>query len=93
MDRAKLMRTILITGCSSGIGLQAARALQRRGWRVLATLHYEETMKPRLTSADPAGDSSERGVQAVPRKLVYALESPRPRARYFVTGKAHPAWW
>lgn len=34
MDAA---RTILITGCSSGIGLDAAHALKARGWRVLAT--------------------------------------------------------
>jgi NAD(P)-dependent dehydrogenase (short-subunit alcohol dehydrogenase family) len=31
------MRSILITGCSSGIGLAAARTLKNRGWRVLAT--------------------------------------------------------
>ncbi len=30
-------RTILITGCSSGIGLASARMLRDRGWRVLAT--------------------------------------------------------
>jgi NAD(P)-dependent dehydrogenase (short-subunit alcohol dehydrogenase family) len=30
-------RTILITGCSSGIGLDAARGLKARGWRVFAT--------------------------------------------------------
>ncbi len=30
-------RTVLITGCSSGIGLAAARALHGRGWRVFAT--------------------------------------------------------
>lgn len=30
-------KSILITGCSSGIGLDAARALRGRGWRVLAT--------------------------------------------------------
>ncbi|ASJ71536.1 SDR family NAD(P)-dependent oxidoreductase [Granulosicoccus antarcticus] len=30
-------RSILITGCSSGIGLDAARTLHARGWRVLAT--------------------------------------------------------
>jgi NAD(P)-dependent dehydrogenase (short-subunit alcohol dehydrogenase family) len=31
------MRTILITGCSSGIGLASALAMQARGWRVMAT--------------------------------------------------------
>ncbi len=30
-------RTILITGCSSGIGLAAARTMKARGWRVFAT--------------------------------------------------------
>jgi NAD(P)-dependent dehydrogenase (short-subunit alcohol dehydrogenase family) len=33
MDRG----TVLITGCSSGIGLDAARGLKARGWRVFAT--------------------------------------------------------
>lgn len=30
-------RTVLITGCSSGIGYDAAHGLAKRGWRVLAT--------------------------------------------------------
>lgn len=30
-------RSVLITGCSSGIGLDAARGLALRGWRVFAT--------------------------------------------------------
>lgn len=30
-------RTILITGCSSGIGLASARLMRDRGWRVFAT--------------------------------------------------------
>ena len=32
-----MQRTILITGCSSGIGYDAAHGLARRGWRVFAT--------------------------------------------------------
>lgn len=34
---ANAPRSILITGCSTGIGLAAARTLKARGWRVLAT--------------------------------------------------------
>jgi NAD(P)-dependent dehydrogenase (short-subunit alcohol dehydrogenase family) len=34
-------RSILITGCSSGIGLHAARGLKTRGWRVFATCRQE----------------------------------------------------
>lgn len=37
MDRG----SVLITGCSSGIGLDAARALASRGWRVFATCRQE----------------------------------------------------
>jgi NAD(P)-dependent dehydrogenase (short-subunit alcohol dehydrogenase family) len=35
------VRSILITGCSSGIGLDAARGLRERGWRVFATCRQE----------------------------------------------------
>lgn len=35
-------RTILITGCSSGIGLDGALTLSKRGWRVLATCRQEK---------------------------------------------------
>jgi NAD(P)-dependent dehydrogenase (short-subunit alcohol dehydrogenase family) len=34
-------RSVLITGCSSGIGLDAARGLRARGWRVFATCRQE----------------------------------------------------
>jgi NAD(P)-dependent dehydrogenase (short-subunit alcohol dehydrogenase family) len=34
-------RSILITGCSSGIGFDAARTLHARGWRVFATCRQE----------------------------------------------------
>ncbi|HWU62249.1 MAG TPA: SDR family oxidoreductase [Ensifer sp.] len=35
-------KTILITGCSSGIGAFCARALKAKGWRVFATVRREE---------------------------------------------------
>ena len=35
------MKALLITGCSSGIGLCAARGLRERGWRVFATARGE----------------------------------------------------
>lgn len=35
-------KTILITGCSSGIGHDAAHLMQRRGWRVFATARKPE---------------------------------------------------
>ncbi len=34
-------KSILITGCSSGIGYDAAHTLQKRGWRVFATCRSE----------------------------------------------------
>ena len=42
-------RSILVTGCSSGIGLDAARTLRARGWRVLATCRKAED-RDRLTA-------------------------------------------
>jgi NAD(P)-dependent dehydrogenase (short-subunit alcohol dehydrogenase family) len=41
MDGQMSQKTVLITGCSSGIGLDAARGLQARGWRVFATCRQE----------------------------------------------------
>lgn len=41
------MRTLLITGCSSGIGLRAARTLTQRGWRVFATCRSEQDCQAR----------------------------------------------
>lgn len=55
-------KSILITGCSSGIGYDAAHTLARRGWRVFAScrsvadcerLRAEGLESPHLDMADP----------------------------------------
>ncbi|WBO60986.1 SDR family NAD(P)-dependent oxidoreductase [Acidocella sp. MX-AZ03] len=33
-----IMKSILITGCSSGFGLETAKYFLERGWRVIATM-------------------------------------------------------
>lgn len=38
-------RSILITGCSSGIGLVSARMMKSRGWRVFATARRPEDLE------------------------------------------------
>ncbi len=54
---ADARRVILITGCSSGIGLDAARTLAARGWRVLATCRQPE---------DCARLEAEEGLESFP---------------------------
>lgn len=42
------MNTVLITGCSSGYGLETARHFHRQGWTVIATMRSPcETLLPR----------------------------------------------
>lgn len=57
MDRR---RTILITGCSSGIGLASARAMKARGWHVIATARKD---------ADLARLADEEGLEVLPLEL------------------------
>ncbi|MGR4068719.1 SDR family NAD(P)-dependent oxidoreductase [Halomonas sp. LR3S48] len=52
-------RSILVTGCSSGIGHAAAHALVQRGWRVFATARHREDLD-RLRR---------EGLEAVPLEL------------------------
>ena len=39
-------KVVLVTGCSSGIGAEAARHLQARGWTVYATARDVRTLEP-----------------------------------------------
>ncbi|MEM1130438.1 MAG: SDR family NAD(P)-dependent oxidoreductase [Pseudomonadota bacterium] len=67
-----MARSILITGCSSGIGLDAARTLSARGWQVFAScrnpddcarLTAQGLTSPHLDYDDP--DSLSRALEAV----------------------------
>ncbi|UWQ50051.1 SDR family NAD(P)-dependent oxidoreductase [Leisingera caerulea] len=62
-----MKKTILITGCSSGIGLDAARGMRERGWRVFAScrqqrdcdrMRAEGFESPRIDYTDPASIDS-----------------------------------
>ena len=83
-------RSILITGCSSGIGHDAAHGLKARGWRVFATcrqqadcdrLQAEGLESFRLDLAD---EGSVAG--AVDEALTNASLAPAQIDRVFLTG-------
>jgi NAD(P)-dependent dehydrogenase (short-subunit alcohol dehydrogenase family) len=77
-------RSILITGCSSGIGLACARTLKARGWRVLATARREadlerlameeglETLKLELSDGRSVAAAADEALGRTDRQL-YAL--------------------
>ncbi|MCP5075390.1 MAG: SDR family NAD(P)-dependent oxidoreductase [Rhodobacteraceae bacterium] len=46
---------------------------------------YGTTLIPRLYAEDGKRDPGELGPEAVTKKLIHALESPRPKPRYYVT--------
>ena len=54
-----VMRVILVTGCSSGIGLHCARRLAGEGWRVFAAVRRDDDMKKlaQLAEADKIADA------------------------------------
>lgn len=41
------MKTILITGCSSGFGLETAKYFLDRGWKVVATMRTPQDVLPK----------------------------------------------
>ncbi|MFY0311958.1 SDR family NAD(P)-dependent oxidoreductase [Leisingera sp. D0M16] len=62
-----MKKSILITGCSSGIGLDAARGMRDRGWRVFASCRQQRDCdrmraegfdSPRIDYTDPASIES-----------------------------------
>lgn len=71
MAAAMTERTILITGCSSGIGLASAHVLKARGWRVLATARLDAD----LASLAAAGFESIRLELADPKSVAACAEA------------------
>ena len=50
---------------------------------------YRDTLEPRLFAETPRRDSGELTCAATTAKIIRALESPRPRPRYYVTTPTH----
>ena len=71
-------RTVLITGCSSGIGLCMVRGLCSRGYHLIAYRMYQRWI-------DKQNSAHRAQYGAVLTKVVHALESRRPKIRYYVT--------
>ena len=71
----KNRKSILITGCSTGIGLCVAQALQLRGYRVFATARNDEDVAKLnamgLESLQLDLDSSESILYASSLKLMF----------------------
>ncbi|MGH4006903.1 MAG: SDR family oxidoreductase [Pseudonocardiaceae bacterium] len=55
------MRSVLITGCSSGFGLESALALARGGWRVFATMRDLDRRGPLEQAIERAGVGAGEG--------------------------------
>ena len=68
------MKTILITGCSSGYGLETARTFHARGWNVVATLRTprEDVLTPSETLRVLALDVTK------PESIAAAVEAAGP---------------
>lgn len=86
-------RTLLITGCSSGIGYDAAHAMSKRGWRVFATCRSEgdcERLRGeglesfRLDYEDP--DSIEAAVAEVLKRTGGTLDALFNNGAYAIPG-------
>ncbi len=69
-------RSILITGCSSGIGREAVRTLKGRGWRVLATARKAEDLK---SLAEREGVEALALDYAAPESIAAAAEAALER--------------
>lgn len=75
-----MTRSILITGCSSGIGLDSVRKLKERGWRVIATArHPEDLARLKMIERVEALHLELADPQSIATCAIRALEMTRGR--------------
>ncbi|WP_092063305.1 SDR family NAD(P)-dependent oxidoreductase [Poseidonocella pacifica] len=88
-----MTKSILITGCSSGIGLDSARTLRDRGWQVFASCRAEDDCirlraegfhSPRIDYEDP--ESIETGLAEVLRVTGGPLDALFNNGAYAIPG-------
>lgn len=68
-----MKKTILITGCSSGIGYDAAHSLNKRGWRVFATCRQAadcERLRGEGLESFPLDYADEDSIEAAAREVM-----------------------
>ncbi|WP_328700515.1 SDR family NAD(P)-dependent oxidoreductase [Alterinioella nitratireducens] len=69
-----MTRSVLITGCSSGIGYACAHAMQARGWQVLATCRKAEDTGRLRSEGLTAGVLDYTDSASIEAGLAWALE-------------------
>ncbi len=69
-----MAKSILITGCSSGIGLHCAHALADRGWQVLATCRKPEDAERLRSEGLTCGVLDYADTESIKAGLEWALE-------------------
>ena len=93
MDKASTVKSVLITGCSSGIGLCLANGLRSAGYHVFATVRKKEDMtKLKKLGFDAflldlsSSDSIKNAISEIYQKtdsiyacLLYTSPSPRDK--------------
>ncbi|MCJ8333004.1 MAG: SDR family NAD(P)-dependent oxidoreductase [Epibacterium sp.] len=70
-----MQRSILITGCSSGIGLDAARGMRSRGWRVFASCRKQEDCDRMISEGFESPRIDYRDVNSITAGLTAVLDA------------------
>ena len=75
-------KSILITGCSSGIGYDSACTLHRRGWRVFATCRKKEDcerLRAEGLESFVLDYENPKSITSAVKKVCLLYTSPSPR--------------